>query len=44
MLVDWEVFNTSFINLYALTFMLWKYKQKTEDNERSAEKGRSYST
>ncbi len=34
--------SDSFINLYDLTFMLQKYKRKTEDNECSAEKGRSY--
>lgn len=39
---DREDFKTSglFINVY--TFTLWKYKQNTEDNECSTEKGQSY--
>ncbi len=40
--VDWEDFKMSgsFINSYNLTFTLWKYKEKTKDNEHSAEKCR----
>lgn len=39
-----EDFKTSgsFTDLYSLTFRLRKYKQKTEDNKCSAEKGWSY--
>ncbi len=34
--------SSSFIYLYDFTFRLWKSKQNTEDNQHSAEKGRSY--
>ncbi len=41
MSVDSEDFkmSDSFIDSYKHTLMLWKYKQKTEDKERSTERG-----